>query len=550
MSQSGAKLAPARSSALNEAVLESAKPKVRATAQADTSIDAQITSNPFYNALFDDSLSVAEKTQSVAALMTTTLDSKQDRARAKEYDTFREWLSEKRTALAQEVIEISNVDAMAELQSVLKDMNNDLLAFNDQVNPIMDIIDSVYQLRTNGLTMDAFREIKEDQAREDERKAKQAALRAESDTVRRQIDEQNNVKANAAGKRAFFGLGGLTAAAQSEIAAADIAIASLETKNAKIKSDIAKLNQASDADSKLGDMKIHKDRLRELLDLSKGENREKMVALRDSASKFIATSKDRTGSLRGQFDGLAGQIHLVGDTNSHMTKAYAILNEGLKDARVKNIDMRKELDVEIDETDLVARLTRDEKLTTLDSHVDLLVRATGETMSTYGDLTQGSIRINTMRQSTEQQINTARQINTEGVAATADRLASVLTAVAGAGMNEASQASMDTLNAMRKSTQDITARESIRVASGVEQMNDQMDILFAELVDIRDVNRAATGIVRNGMMSLNENVQRIQAESEGARKDLQDFMASASLTGETQAQQPAAKKASSGFPGV
>lgn len=551
MSESGAKLAPQGSAALNDAVRERAKPTARTTGKAEADINTQITTNPFFNAVFDDSTSVKDKANEIARLMTTTLDIKKDRATAKEFELFREWLATQRTAHAKQVVGVSNVEAMSELQAVLKDMNEDLLSFNDLVNPIMDIIDSVYQLRTNGMVLDAFKEIKEDQERDEQRQRDLADLNGKLNALTQRENDQDTVKIEAADKRGFLGLGGLTKAAQQEIAAADIAIDKIRQDKAALRTQIAALQDAKNADSGLGEMKIHKDRLRELLDMTKDENRDKMVALRTAAEKFIATSEDRTGSLRGQFDGMAKQIHLAEDTNTQMTRAYAIVNEGLKQASEANKVKRVEINVEIDAEDLVAQMTRDEQLRALDGHVDLLSRSRGEAMSTYGDLTQSAVRIGNMKQSTEQQINTARIINTDGVAATADRLASVLTAVASAGMNEASQASIGTLNEMRKSTQEITSREAIRVATGIDQINDQMSVVFDELLHIREVQQTATGIAMNGMQAMNENMRRIKDEADRAHDDMQAYLAVASNADDDHAAQPASSAAkTTGFPGV
>ena len=551
MSETAAKLAPQRSSALNDAVRDAAKPKGRVTAKAEADINTQITTNPFFNVVFAEETSVKEKADEIARLMTTTLDIKKDREAAKQFELFREWLATQRTAHAKQVVAVSNVEAMSELQAVLKDMNEDLLSFNNLVNPIMDIIDSVYQLRTNGMVLDAFKEIKEDEKREEELQQKLSDIAREMDDLAGQIRTQEGVKVTAAGKRGFLGLGGLTKAAQEEIAAADIAIEKANRQIADLQRKTTDLKAAKNDASGLGEMKIHKDRLRELLDMTKDENRDKMVALRIAAEKFIATSEERTGSLRGQFDGMAKQIHLAEDTNTQMTRAYAIVNEGLKQAAEANKTKRDEINVEIDADDLVAQMTRDEQLRALDGHVDLLARSRGEAMSTYGDLTQSALRIGNMKQSTEQQINTARMINTDGVAATADRLASVLTAVASAGMNEASQASISTLNEMRKSTQEITSREAIRVATGIDRINDQMSVVFDELLQIRDVQQTATGIAMNGMIAMNENMQRIRDEADKVQADMREYLAVASSADDGAAGSTAAPAArTTGFPGV
>ncbi len=541
-----------KSSVLNDAVLEASKPKTKQKSKAQDTLNANITANPFYNVMFDEALSLSEKQAEVAKMTTSTLDRNRDRAQVKAYDEFREWLSAQQTELAEQVINLSNVDSMSELQSVLKDMNTDLLNFEDNMNPIMSIIESIHYLRTNGLMGDAFKQIKEDKEREEQLQGEIAELERNEQQSREMISRQEVIKIQASTERTLFGLGGLTKDAQRSIAAADIAIAAERAQQEKLKEDIKNLKAQMNVPSDDGDAAEHKARLRELLDMSDEANRDRVIALRDSASKFITTAKERTGSLRGQFDQLAGQIGNVEDSNQSMIKVYAVLNEGMKDATKANAELRKPLTDAPEDESIVDKMTREEKLRALDGHVSHISRSQGETMAAYGDLNQQAIRVHTMRQSTDQQIDTARQINTQGVAATADRLATVLTAVSGAALGEASEAAKDTLSRMRESTNDISSREVIRVAMGVTTVNDQLETVFKELEDIREVQQAATGIVRNGMTEMQERMVQLRESANAAKEDLADHIASASIVetehnGEGSAQQ--APK-TTGFPGV
>lgn len=552
MSGSAAKMTP-KSAVLNDAVLAASQPKSKVKTKTDDALNAKITDNPFYNVLFAADKSLAEKQQAVTEMMTSTLDSKQDRASVKAYDDFREWLSAQQTTLAEQVISLSNVDSMAELQSVLKDMNTDLLNFEDKMNPIMDIIESIHYLRTNDLIGDTFKQIKEDQEREEQINADIRAKELEIAAAEAAIEGEKERKALASTKRSFFGMGGLTKEALGDIARADQAMDDKRQEIGSINSDLHKLKSSLTPQSVDEDeAAIHKARLRELLDMSKDENRDRVIQLRDSASNFISTARDRTGSLRGQFEQLSGQITGVEDSNQNMLKVYAVLNEGMKDATAKNTGMRGDLADASDEESMVQKMTREEKLRALDTHVSHLSRSQGETMAAYGDLNQQAIRVHTMRSSTDQQIDTARQINTQGVAATADRLATVLTAVSAAALGEASSAAQDTLGRMRQSTNDISSREVIRVAMGVSTINDQLETVFQELEEIREVQQAATGIVRNGMTEMNERMVQLQETAKMAKDDLNSHIASASLAvGEAAG---SAKKddapAVSAFPGV
>lgn len=541
--------APKRSTVINEAVVQASKPRTAVKAQSQTQIAIQ--DNVFYKLMFDPTKSLAERKAEITRLGISTLDSKQDRANTKAYDEFREWLSAQQTELAEDIIALSNIDSMAELQSVLNDMNTDLIGFEDKMNPIMDIIESIHYLRTNDLIGDAFRDFERERAEEEARKAEVARIEADLQAKTRLIAQQDEIRINALTKRSLFGLGGMTAAAIREKAQAEEAIEAAKAERATLEGQAKELRAVKPVATRDGDeVAYHKGRLKELLDMSRGDNQERMIALRDSATKFIGTARDRTGSLREQFGKLASQIEKAEDSNGNMIKVYAILNDGLKDANKANADMREGLATPAQDESTIDAMTREEKLRALDTHVGHLSRSQGETMATFGALNQQAIRIHTMRGATDQQIDTARRINTEGVAATADRLATVLTAVSGAALGEAAEAAKGTLDRMRRSTSDIASREVIRVAMGTSQINDQLETVFQELEDIREVQQHATGITRNAMTEMRERMVQLKASAESAKEDLAAHIASASITDVDAEPTRNAQPASSGFPKV
>lgn len=540
---------------INDAVREAAKPRGRRKTQATEQNDslAQMQENPFFKAFFEGDFSPEERRDAITSLTISSLDSKQDRENIRSLDAFREWLSSERTRFAENIIAISNVDSMAELQAVLKDMNTDLLNFEDRINPIMDIIESIHYLRTNGLIGDAFRQIQTDKDEEEKRLSKIVELELKIAEEKKKIETERLKKAEAQTQRSFFGMGGPTKNALRTMALAEDAIKDAEKTQKELTDKINALKSKAPESSDMGEHEVHKRKLRELLDMSKDENTQRMIELRDAGSGFISTARDRTGSLRGQFEQLAQQIESVEDSGKNMIKVHAIMNDGMSKAATQNSELRETLVKTPEDEALLDKMTREEKLRALDTHVDYLSRAQAETMSAFGELNQQAIRVNTMRGATDQQIETARRINTEGVAATADRLATVLTAVGGAALGEASEAAKDTLNRMRQSTNEIASREVIRVAMGTSQINDQLDIVFNELEDIRDIQQTATGITRNAMTEMRERMADIQDSANAAREELGEHIASASVTNidDEQATKTAqTPSASTGFPSV
>ena len=507
---------------LNESVQARSMPQSRETASAQVDPFADISANPFYTTAFKEGMSPEERQAEVARLMVSSLEVQQDRARVQEYDQFREWLASQSTELAQQIISLTNVDTMSELQGVITDMNGDLIDFEDEMKPILDIIESIYALRTSGSIEDAYREIRENKEREAKIAQDLTAVRSRIETIEDEIDEIESDSRRLAEQRSMFGFGGVKESARVAIADNNARVAALRVDLNEKNSTMTSLQAERTTTSKLGENAIHRDRLRELLDLSDEGNRNRMISLRDKAQKFVETAKKRTGGLRGQFEGLNNQVDRTSDMNTGMTRTYAILAEGLKDAEKINSAKRGDLVVAPEGETLIQKLAREQKLTTLDQHVEKVKRSEAETIATYTDLSTQSVRIHTMKGAVTEQIDTARNLNTQGVSATADRVATVLTAISGAALGEAASVAADTLQRMRNSTGEVAGREVIRVAMGIEKLVDNLEFLTAEADDMSQITQAATGIVRNGIGELTNRMTELRKKADDLRSDLKD----------------------------
>lgn len=526
---------------INENVQARSLPKSREAEQAAPDAFANISSNPFYATMFNQSLSPEERQAEVAKLMTSSLEVQKDRARIQEYEQFREWLSAQSTTLAQQIISLTDVNVMSELQGVITDMNGDLIDFEDEMKPILEIIESVYALRTSGSIEDAYREIREAKAREEQVAGEIAALDSRISAIDAEIEAIERDSRRMGEQRAFFGFGGVKESSRVAIQNNNARLAALRAEREGKDAERTALKSETASSSKLGENAIHRDRLRELLDLSDEGNRNRMINLRDKAQKFIDTAQRRTGGLRGRFSGLNSQVDRTQDMNTGMTRTYAILAEGLKDAEKINSGMREELATGSEGESLIQKMGREEKLTTLDLHVEKVKRSEAETISTYTDLSTQAIRIHTMKGAVTEQEDTARILNTQGVAATADRVATVLTAIAGAALGESSAVAHDTLQRMRDSTNDVAGREVIRVAMGIEKLVDNLSVLASEADGMSQITMAATGIVRNGIGDLTGRMAELREKADRLRDNLKDRNAVVSENNSDE--QPVAKTA-------
>lgn len=528
MSSAGLARSTRNSEILKDVGVERGSRRTRVQEKTETNAFPQIEANPFHAVIFNTELSQEERQNAITGLMTTTMETKKDRERVREFEEFREWLAAQTTHLSKEVIGLTNVDTMSEMQMVIDEMNGDLINFEELMVPVMNIIESVYKLRTNGLIPDAYKEIRDQK----EREARIAAEIAEkTDAISKLQSENRGIRDEniaLAQTRTMFGLGGPSQETRTKIARNEALIYDNDARVIDLKVQISELSKPGAGGTDFGEDAVHVTRLRELLDLSNEENKDRMIGLREAATKFIKTAEQRTGSLRNQFGKMSEQVDRVQDANANVSKVYGILYEGLRNAELKNSELRHGFaSAGLDETP-IQTLQRQEKLRSIDSHVEMVKMSEADTLATFSDMHQQAIRIETMRGGINQQRETARKLNTQGVAATADRLATVLTAVSGAALGEAAAVAGDTLQRMRNSTNEVASREVIRVAMGVEQLNDTLSMLVDEMEDMSEIQRHATGIVRQGTIEMNERMVEMRERANQLREDLAERIGVAS----------------------
>ena len=485
---------------------------------------AAVKDNVFFLAVTNQEASEEQKQQIVGGLMTTQKDRKKDRANVRQYEEFREWLAHQARDLAKEVIALTDPETMTEVQDMIDQLAGGLLDFNEGMGPLLQIVDAIFQLRNDRLIETAYEDIKkrerfeaETAAQKDAKSKSLAALRADMDKVR----DDNIVLSQ---KRTLFGMSGPSQADRTEIARNEARLEDMRSKLAKEEQDLVALDSASytsEIDPKHAE---NVQKLRGLLDLSREENKAQIIRVRDSATDFINKADERTFSLTKRFQGMTDQTDKVHDGNSSMSRIYHTLHEGLRIAENNNHQIRSELAIGPVDESQIAKMQRDETLRIVDSHIGMVQNSSADTLATFADLHQQSIRIETMRGGITQQMDLARKLNTQGVAATADRLAMSLTAFNSAALGEANAVANDILQSMRESTNAITSNEAIRVASGVQDVTDKLGLIVDEMADLSEITRQSTEIARRGTEEMNDRMAEMRERSATLRADLQNRM--------------------------
>jgi hypothetical protein len=425
------------------------KPQQRVESKKFTSIE----SNPFYKIIFSDGTPEAKKQAIAQQLAYNVAEEKsENKNRLAAFELFKEWLMDQRKDMAQEIINLTDTDAFSELKDVFDEMNQGLLEFERQMAPLTDILDAVYRLRmaSDGAMFDVFREIQEDK----EEEARIAELRAEQDQELGQLS--NNVSrlqediSVLQGQRSWFGLGGIKKGALRQIADKETQLRDKRTAIDDLSNTIEKttFNRVS----KYSEFATEKAKLRELLDISSDEHKNRQQGLVESANKFVTTADTRTANVLEHLEGINTQVDRLADSNGGLRNVYAVIGEAVQDAEEANTNLRDGLLQGAEGESNIAQMKRDNQKMAVEDHVTALTAAKVDTLGTYSDLTAESYRIKSMKDANNSQVAKTRSLNSKGVSGVASRLSTVLQGVSMAALSESSEVAQMTLERMNDQT--------------------------------------------------------------------------------------------------
>ena len=507
---------------------KAARTEEKTEARADSKKFADIESNPFYSIVFSEGDPEAKKSAIAAQLAYDVTDEKADnKERLAAFELFKEWLMDQRKDMAQEIINLTDTDAFSELKDVFDQMNQGLLDFERQMSPLTDILDAVYRLRmaSDGAMFDVFREIQEDKAEE----ARIAELRAEQDKRLQEMNDTVNSlqehNTRLRGQKSWFGLGGTKKSALAAIAINDTQLAKEREAIIELTEEIE--NTTFDRESQFSEFAAEKAKLRELLDISSDEHKDRQQALVDAANGFVDMAETRTANVLEHLEGINTQVDRLGDSNGGMRSVYAVISEAVEEAEETNTRVRDELSKEPDGESNIAKMNRENKKMAVEDHVTALTAAKVDTLGTFSDLTAESYRIKSMKDSNNSQVAKTRSLNSKGVSGVASRLSTVLQGVSMAALSESSEVATMTLQRMNEQTNRITQKEALKNAMGISQENDALVKAISELESYGKIARAATDISREGYQEMKENL----AELERTARDVSDAVKDAVAVG-------------------
>ena len=520
-------MSEATSQKLATATSVSNEPLARSRARNSRSeaAHADIQENSFFKVIFSDSLSPEEKIEGVTHALEFAGNKEEDRVRVKEFDSFKEYLQSISEEMSKQRIQMTDTEVFAELQRVYSDFNNDLNNFIDQIKPLTDITDALYSLRQSGETRNVLAQIKADKEWESETDEQKKNLTETIASLESQITNLTNHNFQLAQDKGMFGFGQIRPDSKAQILSNEASIGSLQ-ENIRLKRlELENLNKETQEHESLQSQSFEAQKLRELLDLTSEEHTLRQAGMVESALKFVNEGKERFGMIRNHLDKMVNQIEGLGDNNGNMIQIFAVMNEATKRAENLHRERRQALESAEVGDNLVEKMKHEEDCRNLDEHIDTVATATVDTMQTYGELTTEAIKIRNMQAATKKQVESARAMHSRGIASVASQLSVVVTAVNSAAINEAQSMAGNTLAEMAKVTNGIAKKEAIRIATGRDDINFELEDMLQNLTEFGDTQREATEITRSALETMRANLEEIEKLAKDVQVDTDDFVA-------------------------
>lgn len=292
--------------------------------------------------------------------------------------------------------------------------------------------------------------------------------------------------------------------------------------------------------------------LRNFLDLTKDENRERQKALIDAAVQYVDTSDSRLKSVLTTLQRLGKHAEVVGDTNGMLKNVHLIMDESLKSVTGRNSEIKSELVKAPSDETAIARMTREEKLNELNEHITTTDEGAIDIANSIGGLTKHAVQIQAYKDTLRNESGSTKRLHLEGVSQMGEQLMSVISAISAAATSESRSIAANNFAKMAEQNQTIVSQEVVRNATNVELEANQIARLVGELQDYGDVLNASSAIANQGYGRMRETVDAIRKVSgsvQGAINDLLSDRAEAGIAGGTVTDTSASEKkpAAAGF---
>lgn len=442
------------------------------------------------------------------------------------------YMQANRQNLAVDLIEMTDTEAFANTQRVLVDINNGVLDFQEQIKPLVDILNAVRQIQAEDATTDILAEMREDKKLQSELQANLGRIADEIEALRETINANRVSIELSKEDRRLFGYGGITKSAQENIARLQIANESLGAKITELEQQRDTLRaEFRQAASKFEHLREAKEVLGKLLDLSQEDHIERHAKLVQTASSFVTTTKARVDDTLQHSVKMGAQITSLSNTAFSMRHSYSVIASATKAAEKINADAHNKLRAELEATeDQLAKMELEKTSREMSKHITTLNDTAAETTHVISDLTFSSQRIETMEAANVAQIKKTQQIQTAGIAGVADNLSSVLTAINQAAIGQASVAAQQSLRKMNIITDDLTKEQMLGAAKARADDNSQMIVALEQLASYGEIITLANESAYQAVEEQRELLEQMRESADAVNQSAAETLEVAART--------------------
>lgn len=454
----------------------------------------------------------------------TFVDAETTKKNNKYLEEYSAYMQSERQRLAVELIEMTDTKTFSNMQKVLRDINDGVLDFEEQIQPFMEIINAVRLIQAEDATTDIIAEMREDEKRRAEMDEKLAAISRELEVLRSSVKGKLIQIEKLKEERSFFGFGDIKQSAKDRIAELNVEITQLKSDEADLLNKQNELRASyKETETKFENLKEAKEIMASMLNLSEGDHEERHKKLVDTAAEFVNTTKERVSDTLERSVQMGDQIKSLSDLAFTMRSRYTVLSEAAKDAEKVNSEKHEALKAEMEsDGGGLGRIQKEEESRALAKHITILNDAATETTNVISDLTTSSQRIENMEAANVKQIKKTQQIQTSGIAGVADNLSSVLTAINQAAIGQASTAAQQSLRRMNTNTINLTKEQMLNMA---KERNDDNSALIKMLEEMSGYGEVIQLANESAQEAIGENreilkdMRRVADEVQDAAKD-------------------------------
>lgn len=506
-----------------EAIIAKAKAKTAATTETKTEEAvkdkfADIESNTFIKILSSKATPEEKKEAFTKAL---TFDKTQDKevslARLREYQLFKAYLQEKRTAMARKIISLLDTGAYSTMKNVVDKLYSSIIAFDESLKPLTDPLNAFYELRMAGkdeatgedYTFLIFKEAKEGMKADAERQKTLAEKQEALQRIETQRD-QNNEDIARLGEDTNF-LGYVKRESAKEIAQKKLENERATAEAAAIAADIEALSKPSVESTKYAQFAKQKEQIMQMMNISDDGHVKQNEKLIGDALGFIDNTAREVNSVQDHLGNLEAQTTRLTNGNAKMRGIYAMLTDAAKDAATANKNISVEYKTPVEGEGVMSKMKREETLGTVNEFIKAMDFAMVDTLETYQSLAKEGVQVQAMGDMCQQQIADVNKIATSGIAGVAGSLATAVTGVAQTALNEAKELAKGALTTMNDRTISLTNQNAVSAAMGMNQLAEEFNQQAVSMTKMHEGLRDATKIREAALHNIKEATSKSEA---------------------------------------